>query len=197
MHKHGPETTSVFLPADRKASRLLLPSLVFLLSGSTVQPENTYFCTLKVTGQVWESQKRININANHSYHQHSYPEASLNWSNNKARFSFNQPNRKRWGAKLVDVKHLPHKAFLLLLFPLLCLFLFLPLWLLVDAMTAKCSLRFEFSDAKFWCFWTSQIWLFWVPWYFRTVCTNFQLNLFSTLHDIQTFHIWTCVCSKG
>ena len=40
-----------------------------LLSGSTVQPENTY--------------------------------------------SNNQPNRKRWGAKLVNVKHLPHKAFLL------------------------------------------------------------------------------------
>ena len=38
---------------------------------------------------------------------------SLNWSNNKARLSFNQPNRKRWGAKLVDIKHLPHKAFLL------------------------------------------------------------------------------------
>ena len=29
-----------------------------------------------------------------------------------ARFSFNQPNRKRWGAQLVDVKHLPHKVFL-------------------------------------------------------------------------------------
>ena len=39
--------------------------------------------------------------------------ASLNCSNNKVRFSFNQPSRKRWGAKLVDVKHIPHKAFLL------------------------------------------------------------------------------------
>ena len=47
----------------------------------------------------------------HSYHQHSSPKISLNWSNNKARFSFNQPNRKRWGAKLVDIKYLPHKAF--------------------------------------------------------------------------------------
>ena len=56
--------------------------------------------------------KRIGINTNHSYHQHSSLSASLNWSNNKARFSFNQPNRKKWGAKLVDVKHLPHKAFL-------------------------------------------------------------------------------------
>ena len=33
-------------------------------------------------------------------HQH---QASLNWSNNKIRFSFNQPNRKRWGMSLVDV----------------------------------------------------------------------------------------------
>ena len=59
-----------------------------------------------------KTKKRISINTNHSCHQRSSPEASLNWSNNKARFSFNQPSRKRWGAKLVDVKHLPHKAFL-------------------------------------------------------------------------------------
>ena len=97
---------------DGEGYWLLLSSSVSLLSDGTVQPENTYFCILKVTGQVWESQKRININANHSYHQHSYPEASLNWSNNKARFSFNQPNRKRWVTKLVHVKHLPHQAFL-------------------------------------------------------------------------------------
>ena len=58
-----------------------------------VQPENIYSRILKVTGQVWESQKKISINSNHSYHQHSSPEASFNWSNNKARFSFNQPNR--------------------------------------------------------------------------------------------------------
>ena len=80
----------------------------------TVQPENTYSCILKVTGQVWESQKRISINTNHGYNQHSSPQASLNRSNNKARFSFNQPNRKRWYAKLVDVKHLLHKAFFIL-----------------------------------------------------------------------------------
>ena len=52
-------------------------------------------------------KKRININSNHSYHQRSSPSDSLNWSNNKARFSFNQPNRKRWGVKLLDVNHLP------------------------------------------------------------------------------------------
>ena len=60
-------------------------------------------------GQVWESQKRISINTNHSFHLRSPPRASHNWSKNKVRFSFNQPNRKRWGAKLIDVvKHLPH-----------------------------------------------------------------------------------------
>ena len=36
-----------------------------------------------------------------------------NEGNNKTRFDFNQPNRKRSGEKLVDVKHLPQKAFLL------------------------------------------------------------------------------------
>ena len=52
MLEHGTQTTPVFLPADGEASWLLLPSSVFLLSGSTVQPENTYSCILKVTGQV-------------------------------------------------------------------------------------------------------------------------------------------------
>ena len=61
MCEHGTKTALVFLPADGEASWLLLPSLVSLLSGGTVQPENTYSCTLKVTGQVWESQKRISF----------------------------------------------------------------------------------------------------------------------------------------
>ena len=39
------------LTTDREASWLILPSSVSLLSGGTVQPENTYFCILKVTGQ--------------------------------------------------------------------------------------------------------------------------------------------------
>ena len=60
MHKHGTKTTPVFLPADGEASSTLLPSSVSLLLGSTVQPENTYSCILKVTGQVRESQKSIN-----------------------------------------------------------------------------------------------------------------------------------------
>ena len=63
------KTTLVLLPADGEASRLLLPSLVSLLSGGTAQPENTYSCTLKVTGLVGESQKMISINTNHKYHQ--------------------------------------------------------------------------------------------------------------------------------
>ena len=41
-----------------------------------------------------KAKKRISIDTNHSYHQHWYPWASLNWSNSKIRFSFNQPNRK-------------------------------------------------------------------------------------------------------
>ena len=52
MHEHGTKTNPVFLPADGEASRSLLPSSVSLLSGGTVQPENTYSCILKVTGQV-------------------------------------------------------------------------------------------------------------------------------------------------
>ena len=52
MREHGTKTTSVFLPADRKASWSLLPSSVSLLLGGTVQPENTYSSILKATGQV-------------------------------------------------------------------------------------------------------------------------------------------------
>ena len=58
MRKHGTKTTLVVLPADGEASWLQLPSLVLLLSGGTVQPENACSSILKVTGQVWESQKK-------------------------------------------------------------------------------------------------------------------------------------------
>ena len=71
--RNGTKTTLVLLPADEESSRSLLPSMVSLLSGSTVQPESTYSCILKATDQVWESQKRININTNHSNHHHSSP----------------------------------------------------------------------------------------------------------------------------
>ena len=50
-----------FLPADGEACWSLLPSSISLLSGGTVQPENTHSCILRVIGQVWESQKRISI----------------------------------------------------------------------------------------------------------------------------------------
>ena len=52
MCEYGTKTTPVFLPADGEASWLLLPNLVSLLLGGTVQPENTYSSILKVTGQV-------------------------------------------------------------------------------------------------------------------------------------------------
>ena len=52
MSEHGIKTTTVFLPADGEASWSLLPISVSLLSGDTVQPENTYSRILKVTGQV-------------------------------------------------------------------------------------------------------------------------------------------------
>ena len=52
MREHGTKTTPVFLPADGEASWLLLRILVSLLSGGTVQPENTYFSVLTKTGQV-------------------------------------------------------------------------------------------------------------------------------------------------
>ena len=70
---HGTKITLVVLPADEEAAWSLLPSSVSLLSGGTVQPENTHSCIIKVTGQVWESQKRISINTNHRYPQHSSP----------------------------------------------------------------------------------------------------------------------------
>ena len=52
MREHSTKTTLVLLPADGEASWSLLPSSVSLLSGDTVQPENTYSSILKMTGQV-------------------------------------------------------------------------------------------------------------------------------------------------
>ena len=48
--RHGIKIILVFLPADGEASWSLIPSLVFLLSGDTTQPENTQSCILRVTG---------------------------------------------------------------------------------------------------------------------------------------------------
>ena len=52
MREHGTKTIPVFLSPDGEASWLLLPIAISLLSGSTVQPENTYSRILKVTGQI-------------------------------------------------------------------------------------------------------------------------------------------------
>ena len=65
MCKYSTKTTSVFLPADGEASWSLLPSSVSSLSTGTVQLEKTYSHILR--WQVWESQKGISVNTNHSY----------------------------------------------------------------------------------------------------------------------------------
>ena len=52
MLEHGTKTTPIFLPADGEDSWSLFPSSVSLLSGGTVQPENTYSLILKVIGQI-------------------------------------------------------------------------------------------------------------------------------------------------
>ena len=92
MPKHDTKTTPVFSNAYREASWSLLSSLFSLLSSGIVQPENTYSCILKMTGQVWKCQKKISINTNHSYHQCSSPLAS---NEQKVGVSFNQPSRKK------------------------------------------------------------------------------------------------------
>ena len=56
MNESDAKTTPVLLPDDGEASLSLLPNLVYLLSGGTVQLENTYSRTIKVTGRVEESQ---------------------------------------------------------------------------------------------------------------------------------------------
>ena len=48
--QHGTKTTPVLLITNGEVSWPLLPSLVSLLSGGTMQPENTYSCILRVTG---------------------------------------------------------------------------------------------------------------------------------------------------
>ena len=48
MCEHGTKATPVFLPAHGEAGKF---GSVPLLSGATVQPENTYSHILKMTGQ--------------------------------------------------------------------------------------------------------------------------------------------------
>ena len=114
MRKHGTRTTPVFLTADGEASWLLLPSSVSLLSGGTVQPENTYPCILKVTGQVWDgkAKKRTSITLITATTSVHLPKPVSTDLTIKPDSVLTNPIRKRWGVKLVNVKHLPHKAFL-------------------------------------------------------------------------------------
>ena len=58
MSEYGTKTTPVFLAADGEASWSLLPSSISLLSDGKVQPKKTFSSFLKVTSQVWESQKK-------------------------------------------------------------------------------------------------------------------------------------------
>ena len=108
MSEHRTKTTLVFLPADGEASWLLFPSSVSLLSFGTVQPKHTDIRILKVT-------ERKPKEDNHEHESQLAPAfiplSQSQLTNNKFRFSFNPPNR--WDVKLVDVKHVPHKSFLL------------------------------------------------------------------------------------
>ena len=54
----GTKTTLVFLH-PKKPFWLPLPTSTSLVSRSTFQTKNTYSCILKVTGQVWKSQKGL------------------------------------------------------------------------------------------------------------------------------------------
>ena len=56
MRQHGTKTTPVFLRTDGAAFLSLRPSSAFLLSGGTMQAENTYSRILKVT-----ANRRIGI----------------------------------------------------------------------------------------------------------------------------------------
>ena len=57
MWVYGTLTNPVFLPADGEASWSLLPSLVSLLLGGTVQPVNTYYCILKLKARSEKAKK--------------------------------------------------------------------------------------------------------------------------------------------
>ena len=92
---------------------LLPPGSISLLSGSTLQPENTYCCILRwplnseIAKKGWASILIIATTSPHLL-KPVLPDPTKN------QISFSQPNRKRQGARLVDViKHLFRKVFLL------------------------------------------------------------------------------------
>ena len=63
------------------------------------------------SGWLVRSEK-VKKRLNHSYHQRSSPQVSLNWSNDKIRFIFNELSRKIYCARLADIiKHLSHNPF--------------------------------------------------------------------------------------
>ena len=107
------KTTPVFLPVNGEASWSLPTSLLTIRWHSATRKRLLLYPQGDRSG-LKKPEKDITTNINPSYHQPPSPKVSLNWSTNKIRFSFNQPNRKRWGARLVNViKHLPEKIFLL------------------------------------------------------------------------------------
>ena len=111
FHGCGTETTPVFLLADWEASWLLLPCLVSPHSQAAQCHQKTPIPASSRLQDRSGSQKRIDIKICHSYHQYSSPQVSLTvwW----LRFSFNQPNMKKWGSKLINVINIFTKVFLL------------------------------------------------------------------------------------
>ena len=106
----GTKIPPVFLPAGGEASWLLLPSLVFLVSSGTVQPESSYSCILKSGLKKQNKKKRIRNNIDHSYHQHSSPWVSLK-ADVIIQIQFYQPNWEKLGWRLINVmKHLPIRS---------------------------------------------------------------------------------------
>ena len=106
MHKHDTKTTPIFLPADGEVSWSLLPSLVSLLSDGTGDRSGI----LKVTCQVWESHKRIASTLMAATTSVHLPEP-VSTGLTKPDSVITNPIGK--DGVLVDIKHLPHKTFLL------------------------------------------------------------------------------------
>ena len=79
----------------------------FQVQSSYYQAAHCNQKTLILVSSRWQvryekTKNRISLCNDHSYHQHLSLYASLNWSSNAIRFSFNQPNRKRLSVRLVD-----------------------------------------------------------------------------------------------
>ena len=68
MQKNGTKTTLVFFLVEGEASWSLILSSVFLLSGSTVQPEKIYSCILKVILKAKKGKASLLITATTSVH---------------------------------------------------------------------------------------------------------------------------------